>query len=912
MDLNAVQSGDREMLLGSMKNKMGARDWIAPPDVVVDESQDPVKKVAELMGDIIGATEGGVSGKSAGEQFLDDPTDSEGRARKSGRRKAFSGFYVVLFTLAGLMALTFTVIHFFKERDEEAFVRSILPTLATAENMAEVAKALDAAYRIRWIQMQDTMCYVLTMQCGLAQYLIQSNGIGAGQLLKSCSEMEIRCASTLQSEIILSDVSQYKSGKCYGLDNQNDDKFLFCMSQQPVEFPSAETTGLLLETTISRNGGVPFPNPYVPGGIPLVSSFPYLSPSFYSNPQFGSILMKQERNLIERDIYGIFVVYSYDTLWNVNYITQQFGGSGITADQLLPGDGAFYVNLNTRHSTTLDGTPGSFGQITSVLECAKFDGVGNIYADDELVIISGEDSICGWDISGGLDSVISIPTISRDFIADATEDDSLSLVSPSDLNSYIDPNTGKRFFLIAMDDIVDTSSPGDLLCDTLSMKPGACGGFILLERDSLLQDSPAASISKFTPSGLNNGNIMPTPGDFIVARDRNIFVVGSTLSRLYLEQNPCSILYAFLVHVLNETDTFEPPPSYDYTSPVSDFEDTHYVSFYRYSDGLYLFNLSTLWSEEGDILKDSPIETLGSPPDIEYKNHLFDPNLHPINEWKNITGYLPILIQRASSFANDLPLFYGIDFFTGGIFSVSPTDPSSNSYEASINPDVAPWKLVYVAWLPYIVNGLNYDRPSIYDILQFLNNASIGTDFVHFLRNQFLPFPTDMKLTNDGRFMFVAANGLGQVIVFRRPDMSKSRLEYCTSVQVTAGQYNYTRLPFISHPARPGIPLHGGPARLSIDPSNRFLYVSTGDPIDDCIYPSASIYGSVLMRYSINSFSCSEETLLLDPAFLVTSFDLPSKIVSTSVPDNSPFNSAMESTARTLPARFGELTFAVN
>ena len=155
----------------------------------------------------------------------------------------------------------------------------------------------------------------------------------------------------------------------------------------------------------------------------------------------------------------------------------------------------------------------------------------------------------------------------------------------------------------------------------------------------------------------------------------------------------------------------------------------------------------------------------------------------------------------------------------------------------------------------------------------------------------------------------MAAYGLGQVVAYRRVNLDQSRLEYCTSYQVTTGQYNNTRVPSKSHPARPGVPLHGGPSALTIDPSNRFLYVTTGNTLDDCIYPSAAVHGSVLMRLNINSLTCSDQTLVLDPAFLVTSFDLPPHIASPSVANSGSGAASFASSARSLPARFGDISF---
>ena len=79
--------------------------------------------------------------------------------------------------------------------------------------------------------------------------------------------------------------------------------------------------------------------------------------------------------------------------------------------------------------------------------------------------------------------------------------------------------------------------------------------------------------------------------------------------------------------------------------------------------------------------------------------------------------------------------------------------------------------------------------------------------------------------------------------------------------------------------------------------------------MDDCIYPSAAIHGSVLMRFAINSLTCGDQTLVLDPAFLVTSFDLPANIASSTLAEMGPSSTTLASSARGLPARFGEISF---
>ena len=856
--------------------------------------------------------------QNSGQGF--DPDNQSIGPRSDKAAKAFTTLYLTLATILALTAFAVGIATYWESKRNRELAEEAFPSVVQFAHLVESSRLLETSAHNRFVQVQDQLCFLIALQCGQLQLSFQSNGNGIGQLLKVCGDMELQCATNVRQGISNTDYSSYRPGECFNMGGEQnvvaEEDTLFCVEPQTTTFPSIEATGLLPQTPVSRDiYSVPFSvgiHDIGAGQIPPHSLVaPSLSNTFLSNPQLGPMFLNTEKVLIERNIYGVMISFTYNTAWNRDVIMQTYGGggSGITPDSVLPYDGVAYVSLNTQFSTKIDGHPGSFGRVTTVLESNIFDGLGELYADEEIVVLSGKEGVAGWDISGGLSNAVSRPTITRSFFASATEDSgsSISLVSPSDIHSYIDEDTGKRFFMIAMRDRVEASDPGALYCTSSSDRPTTCGGFTLLDRDALWQSSPASAVSRFTDDGLNNGFLMPTPGEFIVLRERNLIISGSTISQLYGQQDECVFLHVFIGLILDQFDTILPPPSYDYTSTAPLMSEMARISFYRYDNAEYLFDLSSLWVDSGDLLYTSPAETAGPPPTVVDPNHLNDPNLNINPEWKSVTGYMPILIRKAASISSsDVSLYYGIDFYTGGIFAITSSDPNGETLQAQANPDTPPWKLTYVAWLPYIVLGDSYDRPPISQIIDIMNDNTTTDTPPVFLDTQFMPFPTDMKLTNDGRFIFVAAYGLGQVIVYRRKTSDGPRLELCTAVQVTSGQYNQTRIPDKTHPARPGIPIHGGPASLTIDPSNRFLYVSTGDTIDECIFPSASIHGSVLMRFSINSLTCSDQTLVLDPAFLVTSFDLPANIASVSGNAASP---SLASTIRGLPARFGEITF---
>jgi hypothetical protein len=832
--------------------------------------------------------------------------------RNAARVRYGALLYLLVFSAMGIITFVLAISSNTTVLSSHNYLERVLPTIVRAEHMAEAFRLFEASERNRFIQFHDLMCFNTGLQCGLIQETFQSSGRGIAQLLKVCAEVELRCATTVYQEIVTSDLSKFREGLCYGMANETKEEYLFCISQQNLLFPSIELTGLLPQSTSSmENRGVAFNsglqqrmdgNQGHPNSVPIFSPRDSLFPaiSFYSNPQLGPMYLNLEKTLVETNLYGLFISYTYNTKWNRDTIANTIGGGGsqLTPDKILPSDGAAYVSLSTSSSTYLDGSPGSFGRVTTVLESSVFDGLGKLYVDNQIVVLSGKDAIVAWEIGDGLSSAISRPTITKTMLSAATAvgagSNARSLISPSAVHSYIEKTTGKRKFMVAMHDRIHPAAPDDLLCNTIEDSPSTCGGFITIDRDTW-QSSPTSSISRFTPDGLNNGLAMPTPGEFVLVRERNLMIASSSLSKLHLGQDSCAILHAFIVQVLNQSATISPPPIYDYEFEFAIIESAK-MSFYNYDTGNYLFNISTLWLDSGDILKTSPRESGHDDPAtgvvIEDSNHLHDPNLQVSLLWKQNTGYAPSLIRKANTASGgaSMPLYYGVDFFTGGIFSVMGTDPSGITWSSIGRSFIDPWKISYVAWLPYIVLGEEYDR-----VLDATTTVI-----------PLLPMATDMTLTSDGKFLFVSGYGLGQVFVYTRKNLDGPRLHYCTTVQVTVGQYNHTRVPPKYHPARPGVPLHGGPGSLTVDPTNRFLYVTTGDELDDCVYPSAAIHGNVLIRYTINSFTCSAQTLVLDPAFIVTSFDLPVNIAN-----NPAITPAHASAARTLPARFGSIRFPV-
>ncbi len=673
---------------------------------------------------------------------------------------------------------------------------------------------------------------------------------------------------------------------------------LFCLAEQNVRSPSAELTGLLPQRITEPGEDVAFSTLFVGDGeIPLTELPPsFLGNYYYSNPQLGPMYLNLEKTLMREELYGVFISYTYNTPWNVDTIEHTLGvAPGVEPEDLLAFDGVVYVNLDTSTSTKVDGSSGTFGKITAAMQGTGFHGTGHLFVDDEIIVMSGPKEIHGWDIGGGLSTASSRPTITQDILVSSTEAFDDSYVSPAYVHSYIEPETGKRAFLIGMQDVVETVNPDVPYCISQGVLASECGGFIVLDRDALWVPSPISAVTRLCVniiSALGCGSLTSaiptdTPSDFVVSLDNNKILSGMDISKLIREDELCTYIHSFQVSILG----------YDILSPITPesvvpFDDGR-ITFHSYTNGQNIFRRSTMWHETGDILKSMPIiNSSFSPPfvsEIE-PNYLQDPNLHVPTPWKQVTGHMPILVSKLSEVSTDLSLYYGIDFYTGGIFAVSTIQPydESSQYNA--------WSVVYVGWLPIMSTKS--------ETVVSLNE----TEDITFYSERVLPLPMDMKFTTDGKFIFVAAYGLGQIIAYHREKQDDVRIKFCGAAQLTNGQTILTHPLTYTHPARPGVPLHGGPVSLSIDPTNRFLYVTTGSPLDNCIYSSADTHGSFIVRYTINSFTCGPQTLVLDPAFFVSSFDLPPNIV------DSKLGSASEEVAtavRGLPARFGDITFAV-
>lgn len=821
-----------------------------------------------------------------------------------GRGHAVATWYIVAATIVALTAFTLSALTYENSLRNRDILENQLPKLTQAEHMATAAQLIARVGQIHFIQLQDQMCFMIALQCAGIQDSFQSSGRGAGQLLKVCAEMELNCAGVLSQELTNSDFSRHVAGNCYSLLEEDSTDFLLCLTQQNLRKPSVEATGLLPQRV--QPGGisnsVPYSSTFSGSQIPTFEAPPNLfGRYYYSNPQMGPMYLNLEKTLLEKDLYGVFISYTYATEWNKNTIELSLGfGSSILPQDLLPFDGVAYVNLNTESSTKVDGSPGSFGKITTVLEGTSFEGTGELYIDDEIIVLSGPTDVNAWDIGGGLSSAVARPTILQSLLASATNLNDESFISPSKVHTYIDHDTGKRYFVVGMRDKVDSTDLSDSLCLDNNTFPFLCGTIIKIDRDALWASGPPilleAAITRFTTANvqgpIDTVDWETTPGEFIVLMERNLIISAMHISRLLTEESACHIRdYMFFI----------PSQSSGLRFPV--------ISFYRYDNGERLFGVPSMWQFSGDILSyvsfsDGAAITITpctTHDCITNQNILNDVNLHVSQEWKDITGLFPTLITKASEASAGVPLYYGIDFFTGGIFALGTFDVFGlNRFVNDPPPVRTPWSLVYVAWLPYIVSGIEHDRPPVSEA--FGPNGT-GTDST-FLDTMFLPYPMDIKITTDGRFIFVAAYGVGQVIVYHRERQDDVRIKFCGAAQVTTGQFNQSSAPPVSHPARPGVPLHGGPSKLAIDPSNRFLYVTTGSKFDDCIYPSTGPHGSVVVRYAINSFACGPQTLVLDPAFFVSSFDLPGNIVS-DVGDT-----AAAIAARGLPARFGEITFA--
>lgn len=215
----------------------------------------------------------------------------------------------------------------------------------------------------------------------------------------------------------------------------------------------------------------------------------------------------------------------------------------------------------------------------------------------------------------------------------------------------------------------------------------------------------------------------------------------------------------------------------------------------------------------------------------------------PFEEWRNTSGFIP---NVARNYHRSDTSYVLVDTVGGAIISVTYAGTTAAN----------PWRNLILAWvLPFV----NPSAP--------LDNSSWVS-----------PLLTDAVISNDDRFLYVAAYGYGQVLVFRLPDPAETggtnqAPQHCATYQVTGGQSVFTG--DFTFATSPGTPLRGAPANLALDPNGKFLYVSSSHPFDDCVYPQALSAGGFTIRFSVQADICNSQSLNIDPSFLLLGNSLP-------------------------------------
>lgn len=264
------------------------------------------------------------------------------------------------------------------------------------------------------------------------------------------------------------------------------------------------------------------------------------------------------------------------------------------------------------------------------------------------------------------------------------------------------------------------------------------------------------------------------------------------------------------------------------------------------------FNLSTqvlsgtpVWGRQYDIYDSSNGEIVKQEdtgwPTVGDNIPTQDPR--PFEEWRNISGFIPNVVRAYHK--KDSRYLIG-DTVGGSIISVN--------YAGTTASD--PWAAVILGWvLPFV-------------------NPSLPLDDAAWRS----PLMTDMAISNDDRFLYIALYGLGQIQVFYMADSGESLTsngvpEHCATYQITGGQGIFGGT--FTHSAAPSIPLEGAPATLTLEPNGKFLYVSTSHPFDECVYPNAITSGGFVFRFTIHADVCNSQSLNIDPSFLLRGKNLP-------------------------------------
>lgn len=266
------------------------------------------------------------------------------------------------------------------------------------------------------------------------------------------------------------------------------------------------------------------------------------------------------------------------------------------------------------------------------------------------------------------------------------------------------------------------------------------------------------------------------------------------------------------------------PDCFDFTTQITGSQTWgRQYNIFNSNNGEGVKQLSTAWSDIGDSIP------------------LRDPR--PFIEWRNISGFIPNVVRSYHRSNNQYLI---ADTVGGSIISVS--------YEGGSAVD--PWSQIILAWvLPYI-------------------NPSAPLDTNEWRS----PLITDMTISNDDRYLYVASYGLGQISVYLLGDSGDNLLgngipQLCATYQITGGQDIFGGI--FRHSADPSVPLEGAPASLSLEPNGKFLYVSTSHPFDKCVYPNAINSGGFVFRFVVHSNVCNSQSLNIDPSFLLRGKDLP-------------------------------------
>ena len=392
-----------------------------------------------------------VGGRGEARQPTTISQDKYSDLTKYDTRQWLLYFDELAFRFMAVAALVVGILALNSINDTQTLLERSLPLLSTSDQLALTAELIVRDAQIRHLQTSDESCFRTGLLCAVIQEMFQANGRGVRDLLKVCGEMELRCASAVHKEIRKSDSSRFEAGQCYDTVNVEGVEFSICLPEQNIRKPTIESTGLLpqrIETGFPPHS-VPFSATFQGGEIPpfMSSSFNLFGDYFYSNPQLGPTTLPLERTLAVNDLNGIFISYTFNTQWNEDTISDVFGGGpAVAPSSALANDGVAFISLNTETSTTVDGSSGTFGKITSVLESSSFSGVGDIYVDNEMVVLSGPEDVNGWDIAGGLQSATARPTITQEIIREATVNGDFLFEAPGQVHTFVQSTTGKRFF----------------------------------------------------------------------------------------------------------------------------------------------------------------------------------------------------------------------------------------------------------------------------------------------------------------------------------------------------------------------------------------------------------------------------------------------------------------------------------